>query len=89
VCCGGCCCEAATAPLLPDTPLPPPLLLRWLLQRALQFLARLAAARREARLAAGAVELESAELRFRTDKDGKPVEVDVKQVRAGLGLRTP
>ncbi|GAB4819868.1 hypothetical protein N2152v2_006914 [Parachlorella kessleri] len=49
------------------------------LQRALRFLSRLAASRRGARLAEGAVELESAELRFRTDKGGQPVEVDVKQ----------
>lgn len=52
-------------------------------QRALRFLARLTGARRATRLAAGAVELESAELRFRTDAQGQPVEVDVKQVGRG------
>lgn len=49
-------------------------------QRVLRFLARLADARRRGRLAAGAVELESAELRFQTNSEGQPVKVDVKQV---------
>lgn len=46
----------------------------------LRFLARLADTRRRGRLAAGAVELESAELRFQTNSEGQPVKVDVKQV---------
>ena len=49
------------------------------LQRCLSLLAELAEQRRAQRLAAGAVELESAELRFRTDAQGRPLAVAVKQ----------
>eukprot|EP00887_Chlorella_sp_A99_P003744 scaffold7.g3744.t1 len=45
------------------------------LQRCLAFLARLAVHRRQLRLDAGALELESAELRFRTDAAGQPTDV--------------
>ncbi|KAL4433810.1 hypothetical protein ABPG75_000251 [Micractinium tetrahymenae] len=52
---------------------------RPLLQRNLRLLAALAEHQRQLRLEAGAVELESAELRFNTDPQGQPTTVTVKQ----------
>ncbi|PRW57734.1 DIS3-like exonuclease 1 [Chlorella sorokiniana] len=49
------------------------------LQRNLELLAALAEHRRRLRIEAGAVELESAELRFNTDAVGQPTTVTVKQ----------
>lgn len=70
---------AATIPTVAGTtPVPPAT--RPELQRALRLLSRLASARRAMRLAAGALELESAELRFQNDTSGQPIEVLVKQV---------
>ncbi|KAI3434597.1 hypothetical protein D9Q98_002666 [Chlorella vulgaris] len=57
---------------VPDADLPQ-------LQRNLRLLAALAERRRQIRLEAGAVELESAELRFQTDEQGQPTGVTVKQ----------
>ena len=54
------------------------------LQRNLTLLAALAEHRRQARLQAGAMELESAELRFNTGPDGQPTTVTVKQARLSL-----
>jgi hypothetical protein len=54
------------------------------LQRNLALLAALAEHRRQARLQAGAMELESAELRFNTGPDGQPTTVTVKQARLSL-----
>ncbi|KAL4852980.1 DIS3-like exonuclease 1 [Chlorella vulgaris] len=56
---------------VPDADLPQ-------LQRNLRLLAALAERRRQMRLEAGAVELESAELRFQTDEQGQPTGVTVK-----------
>ncbi|KAI7844065.1 hypothetical protein COHA_002209 [Chlorella ohadii] len=52
---------------------------RPVLQRNLALLAALAEHRRRLRIEAGAVELESAELRFNTDAAGQPTTVTVKQ----------
>jgi hypothetical protein len=54
------------------------------LQRNLALLAALAEHRRQARLQAGAMELESAELRFNTGPGGQPTTVTVKQARLSL-----
>lgn len=59
------------------------------LRRNLAALAALAEHRRRQRLGAGAVELESAELRFATDAAGRPTGVTVKQARGQCGQGPP